>query len=86
MGLDTLLTISIIHKRGESPKGAPVGINILKNELLKFINPNIITPDQTIIAIPNVIVIWVVEGKVNKKKPSKFIPKININKVVNGKT
>jgi hypothetical protein len=53
-GLEILLTISIATNKGDKPKGAPVGINILKKEDLKFLIPKIITPIQILKAAPKV--------------------------------
>lgn len=84
-GLEMLLKISIITNRGDNPSGAPAGTNILKKEDLKFLKPSIKTPIQILKDIPKVRDIWVVEGKVYRKKPNKFIPNININNADKGR-
>jgi len=45
----------MITNKGDITKGAPEGMNILRKELLKLENPNIITPNHILKAIPNVI-------------------------------
>lgn len=61
-GLEILLTISIITRRGDIPNGDPEGKNILKVFNLKFLKAKITIQNHKLKANPKVIQIWVVTG------------------------